>query len=79
MGDFGLFMRGNSYGSVIPMTEAELQKSIVNYLRLQENLGLVTFTAVTNNVPRGGEIAMRQQKKFKSLGLRPGFPARLGK
>ena len=54
--------------------EELIQRAIVNHLLFLENQGKLTFTAITNNVPRGGLAAMKSQMKFKTLGLRPGFP-----
>ncbi len=50
--------------------EQAIQQAAVNYLRVMENLGELTFF----HVPNGGRRSKAEAGIFKTLGVRPGVP-----
>lgn len=54
------------------MSEADIQRAIVAYLRTVLPSAIVTH--VPNQVERAGTAAMREVKRKKDMGMLPGFP-----
>ena len=50
--------------------EQQIQRAVVQYLGIMENLGELTFF----HVPNGGRRTKAEGSIFKSLGVRPGVP-----